>query len=151
MGTSQIDLDDLPPNFFVAETRYAIFDFDHDGHNDLVISHVGGSHYFSGSFFVLAPDTVTVEDALTKLYPSNKDGDEDLAIDIAKKLGWRVYAGGQPELYSRVDPRYVYVSRIRVGSKIYLEARPDNFANKPSAIVFQLGPKGRLQHFCTVP
>jgi hypothetical protein len=123
-------------------------DFDADGERDTVVVRGDESHYFDGSFWIVAPRSVAVADVLRRLYPSPEGADEEEAIKIAEREGWFVYSGGRPGLYPEVSPRYVHLTPIEFENTRYLFAFPTNRSHDPTAIVIRPGPAGQSRTVC---
>jgi hypothetical protein len=122
-------------------------DFDGDGKPDTVVELEDTTHYFDGSFYVVAPATVAVADVLRTLFSKEADVEKD--IKKAEALGWHVYSGGRPELYPGVSPRYVHIDRVAVGQD-YLLAYPTSETIDPTAIVIKPRADGRFDTVCTI-
>jgi hypothetical protein len=92
----------------------------------------GGSHYFDGDIFVIAPHDASPDD-VDAFFPR----DEDLEQAIAKPPpdGWTIISGGQPALYPKVSPRYVHLLPEEIDGELFFLAYPTNHDVRPSAIL----------------
>jgi hypothetical protein len=165
MDVDWIDLDFLSPtkweignfkNDYGIGTNENVFiqypgtplDFDGDGKLDTVIKSEGYSHYFDGSYYVVAPGKFSVPDVVHKLF-ANGDDDPNIVIPLVQTFGWHVYFGGQTGLYPKEDRRYVHFDHFTSG-KMYLLAQPANTSVDPTAQVIKPEADGSFKEICTI-
>ena len=115
----------------------------------LAVRRESSTHYFDGSFIVVAPKDTPVIEIFRVLYGDTDDTDEEKAIENAKAKGWRVYAGGEPG-FPDESPRYVHVERFNLYATPYLYARPLDSNSSPTAHVVKLAEDGTPSLACTI-
>jgi len=92
----------------------------------------GGSHYFDGDIFVIAPHDASLDD-VDAFFPS--DGDLEQVINKPPRDGWTIISGGQPALYPKSSPRYIHLLPEEIDGELFFLAYPANHDVRPSAIL----------------